>query len=245
MRRCVPISWALINARALARPNPSGHIGEIIAHPALVERQGSINKARFEAFSDAVFAFAATLLVLGFVLPVLHGGDVTDARVLHAFAGMWTNLLAYILSFAVIGIMWQNHHALFRMVRDVDRSTVFYNLLLLAITAFIPFVTSALGTYPQLHVTTFAYGVVLSLSGTAYNVLLMHLIRSHAFAPEVSETAIRQTVVAYRTGWITYIVAMLTALILPVLSFALYIAVTVYYLIPRGLDSDLNRNARS
>lgn len=174
----------------------------------------------------------------------MHGRNATDSAVLHAFAGMWTNLLAYVLSFSVIGIMWQNHHALFRMVPEIDRRTVFYNLLLLAITAFIPFVTSALGTYPQLHVTTFAYGVVLTLSGTTYNLLLMHIIRSHGFAPEVSTSAIRQTVVAYRTGWITYIVAMLTALVVPALSFALYIAVTVYYLIPRGLDSDLNRNAR-
>ncbi len=30
-----------------------------------------MNKARFEAFSDGVFAFAITLLVLGFVLPAI------------------------------------------------------------------------------------------------------------------------------------------------------------------------------
>ncbi|HEX4574777.1 MAG TPA: TMEM175 family protein [Gemmatimonadales bacterium] len=30
-----------------------------------------MNKARFEAFSDGVFAFAITLLVLGIVLPPL------------------------------------------------------------------------------------------------------------------------------------------------------------------------------
>lgn len=157
---------------------------------------------------------------------------------------MWTNLLAYVLSFAVIGIMWQNHHALFRMIESIDRRTIFYNLALLAVTAFIPFATSALGTYPQLHVTEFLYGATLTLSATAYNLLLNHLVRSRAFGHDVSDAAIRQTIVAYRTGWVTYIVAMLTALIVPVLSFALYIAVTVYYLIPRGLDSDLNRNAR-
>jgi len=30
-----------------------------------------MNKARFEAFSDSVFAFAITLLILGIVLPEL------------------------------------------------------------------------------------------------------------------------------------------------------------------------------
>jgi len=156
---------------------------------------------------------------------------------------MWTNLLAYLLSFSVIGIMWQNHHALFRTIARIDRRTVFYNLMLMSVTAFVPFATSALGKYPQLHVTTFLYGATLTLCATAYNLLLMHLVRTRAFASEVKEATIRQTVVAYRVGWLTYVIAMLTALIAPPLSFALYIAISVYYLVPRGLDSDLHQDA--
>jgi hypothetical protein len=70
-----------------------------------------MNKTRFEAFSDGVFAFAITLLVLGFTLPELR-----------------PKLIAYGLSFGVIGSMWQNHHALVRLVDQIDRMTVFLNL---------------------------------------------------------------------------------------------------------------------
>jgi hypothetical protein len=35
------------------------------------------------------------------------------------------------MSFAVIGIMWQNHHALFRLIVKVDRMTILLNLTLL------------------------------------------------------------------------------------------------------------------
>jgi uncharacterized membrane protein len=198
-----------------------------------------MNKARFEAFSDGVFAFAATLLVLGFALPEFKNGPPHEADLTHALLGLWPNLLAYILSFSVIGIMWQNHHALFRLVAHIDRTTVFLNLGLLAVTAFIPFATSALGTYPTLRPSTFLYGLTLTGAATFYNLLLLHLARGRAFHPDVTPATIHDTVIGYRVGWITYPTAMLAALAAPIVSFGLYLLITAYYLIPRGADTDL------
>ncbi|MBV8117208.1 MAG: DUF1211 domain-containing protein, partial [Candidatus Eremiobacteraeota bacterium] len=143
-----------------------------------------MNKERFEAFSDGVFAFAITLLILGIVLPPFKALP-SEAQLRAALVGLWPNGLAYALSFAVIGIMWQNHHALFRLVARVDRMTVFLNLLLLAGTAFIPFATSVLGTYPAMHTSTFLYGLVLTYCATVYNILLMHIVRTNAFHASV------------------------------------------------------------
>lgn len=139
--------------------------------------------------------------------------------------------------------MWQNHHALFRLVARIDRMTLFLNLALLAGTVFIPFATSTLGTYPTLRPAAFLYGLALTETATAYNLLLAHLTRSAAFAPGVSAEAIRATTIAYRAGWITYFVAMLVSLVAPVVSFGLYLLVAAYYLIPRGVDADLPRDA--
>ena len=104
-----------------------------------------MNKARFESFSDGVFAFAITLLVLGIVLPEFKNPPPSEAEFARAMLRLWPNLVAYAMSFAVIGLMWQNHHALFRLVHRVDRLTVFWNLILLGVTVFIPFATSTLG----------------------------------------------------------------------------------------------------
>lgn len=201
-----------------------------------------MNKARFEAFSDAVFAFAITLLALGFVLPPLH--SVSNHQLAAALLRLWPNLIAYVLSFSVIGIMWQNHHALFRLVRHVDRLTVFWNLLLLAGTVLIPFATTTLGSYPTYSASTFLYGAVLTTCATFYNLMLWHLVRTDAFAPEIGAAAIHSTVQGYRIGWIVYAVATLLALVVPVLSFALYLAVVAYFLVPRGADSDTPLSAR-
>lgn len=196
-----------------------------------------MNKGRFEAFSDGVFAFSATLLVLGFALPQLH--YTSDQFLAPALLRLWPNLVAYALSFSVIGIMWQNHHALFRLVSSIDRRTVFLNLLLLAATAFIPFATSTLGANPTLKSSTFLYGLALSVTATCYNLMLNRLVTERAFASSVSQSTIRSTVTAYRVGWATYSVATVIALFFPIAAFALYVAIAGYYLIPRGVDSDI------
>ena len=201
-----------------------------------------MNKARFESFSDGVFAFAITLLALGFVLPQAHlSGNRELARALF---GLWPNLIAFALSFSVIGIMWQNHHALFRFVRGVDRRTVFWNLLLLASTVLIPFATTTLGSYPTFAAAAFFYGVVLSACATFYNLMLLHLVRSRSFEPEVTQSTITETVRGYRIGWIIYVSATLVALVLPLVSFGLYLIVVMYFLVPRGADADVSLTAR-
>ena len=193
--------------------------------------------SRFESFSDGVFAFAITLLVLGFALPGSH--YASDHALTSALLRLWPNLIAYCLSFAVIGLMWQNHHALFRLVDRIDRKTVLINLLLLAGTAFIPFATSTLGSYPTMRASTFLYGSALLFCSSANNLMLAHLVRRKAFHGDVVDAAIAQTVRGYCGAWITYAVAMLLALFVPIASFAAYLAIVFYFLILRGVDADL------
>ncbi|HTA39575.1 MAG TPA: TMEM175 family protein [Candidatus Acidoferrales bacterium] len=195
-----------------------------------------MSKTRFEAFSDGVFAFAITLLVLGFALPLVRTNAELTAKLLE----LWPNAIAYALSFMVIGIMWQNHQALFRLVERIDRTTVFWNLLLLGGTAFIPFATSTLGQYFWMPAGAFLYGIVLTETSICYNLMLAHLTRTKAFHANVTPERIAATRTAYRTGFFAYFFAMLLALVLPLASFVAYIAVAIFYLIPRGVDDDIN-----
>jgi len=198
-----------------------------------------MNKSRFEAFSDGVFSFAVTLLVLGIVLPQTRAPS--DRDLTAELIALWPNVVAYMLSFAVIGIMWQNHHALFRLVERIDRRTVFINLLLLAGTVFVPFATSTLGTYPTMRASTFLYGMAPTSTSIVFNVLLGHLIRSGTFSADVTADVIKPTVKAYRIGLADYSFATLLALVSPTASFVAYLAIAAYFVVPRGLDSDLQQ----
>ena len=210
--------------------------GEQLRRYRRVSARYGVNKGRFEAFTDGVFAFAITLLILGVALPAMR--NPSDAQLRAELVALWPNVIAYVLSFAVIGIMWQNHHALFRLVERIDRLTVALNLVLLSGTVFIPFATTTLGMNPTLHASTFLYGCVLTYCSIAYNAILGHLIKARAFLPNVSDDALRGTVTAYRVGLGTYVTATIVSLVLPLVSFALYLLITLYYFIPRGVDAD-------
>jgi|SRR5215470_13029953 len=90
--------------------------------------------ARFEAFSDGVFAIAATLLVLE--LSATKGADLG-----HQLVHLWPSYLAYVTSFLTIGIIWMNHHHTVSLLARTDRTMQFLNILLLLTIAFLPFPT--------------------------------------------------------------------------------------------------------
>ena|SRR5437870_9710499 len=85
------------------------------------------NTTRVEAFSDGVFAIAITLLVLEIHVPA---PDATQhgRTLLTALRQLWPSYLGYVLSFVTIGIMWANHHTIFRYVRRADRYFVLINV---------------------------------------------------------------------------------------------------------------------
>ena len=142
-----------------------------------------------------------------------------------------------------IALQWQNHHALFRLVTRIDRATIFLNLLLLGGTAFIPFATDVLGAHPTLAASTVLYGITLSFCATIYNLLLAHLIRSGAFGSAVGSATLQRTVRAYRTGLAGFGAATLIGIFVRAVSFAAYLAIALYYVIPHGVDADIDSSA--
>jgi TMEM175 potassium channel family protein len=91
---------------------------------------------RVEAFSDAVFSIAATLLVLEIAVPESSFDDLWQGIV-----DQWPSYLAYATSFLTIGALWLAHHALVRRTRYADGVVVRINLVLLLVVAFLPFPT--------------------------------------------------------------------------------------------------------
>src|SRR5713101_4626010 len=92
---------------------------------------------RLEAFSDGVFAVAITLLVLNIKPP--PDAKLDDIQLWSALLGQLPTLLAFVTSFATIGIMWINHHRLFNHIKRTDTSLMLLNLLLLLVIVFIPY----------------------------------------------------------------------------------------------------------
>ena len=126
--------------------------------------------ARAEAFSDGIFAIAATLLVLDLGVPK------PDPTLLDGFLHEWPAYAAYATSFLTIGIIWVNHHAVLERLDRVDRGLLFLNVVFLLFVALIPFPTKVLANYLQsggdyAHVAAAAYGVAMILMGISFSLL--------------------------------------------------------------------------
>jgi len=91
-----------------------------------------------EAFSDGVFAFAATLLVID--LAIHPPGSPLD-QVFHA----WPSYVAYLISFLTIGAAWLAHTAMTDRLERTDSIFLRLNLLLLLVVTFLPFPTGLVG----------------------------------------------------------------------------------------------------
>jgi uncharacterized membrane protein len=103
---------------------------------------------RLEAFTDGVFAIAATLLVLDLTQHSL--GDVgSDAEMWAAVGGMWELFLNFALSFVLLCLMWMVHVQQFEHVARVDATMVWLNNARLLFIVLVPFATNLTTEYSE------------------------------------------------------------------------------------------------
>lgn len=189
-----------------------------------------MNKARVESFSDGVFAFAITLLVLGFQVPNLDSAD--DRSLLKALLSQLPQLIPYITSFATIGIIWLNHHTMFHEVDHVERGTLILNLLLLLIVSFIPYPTAVLGRYGALRSSSVLYGAVLTILGLTYTLLWRH-IASRKLSKDCEDPGkLRAKTFRNLIGTFGYPVGTAIAFVSPKTAVIIYLALAMFYFLP-------------
>jgi uncharacterized membrane protein len=127
------------------------------------EQDRSVDTARTEAFSDGVFAIAATLLVLNLEVPSVPR-DLADRELSRAIAALAPSAVSYVLSFLVILAFWMAHRAIFRHVVYVDRPLSWLNGLCLMVVAFLPFSTGLFDRYPGETLAVAVYAGSLALA---------------------------------------------------------------------------------
>lgn len=104
--------------------------------------------ARVEAYTDAVIAIAATLLVLDLTTTAL--GEVhSDADLWAALGGMWESFLSFGVSFALLSALWVIHMRQFRDIARADAVLLWLNSGRLLFIVLIPFATSLVDEYSE------------------------------------------------------------------------------------------------
>ncbi len=184
---------------------------------------------RLEAFSDGVFAIAATLLVLAFTATA---DKTLGSQLLHA----WPTYLAYATSFLTIGIIWMNHHFCVETMARADRTLMFLNLVLLMTVGFLPFPTRLVAESFQNgqggeQPAVLAYSATFVLMAVIYNVWWRYASRGRRLIrDDVPDSAVRAITRAFNPGVPMYAVTFLVAFWSPIASVALTFAIAAFYL---------------
>lgn len=144
--------------------------------------ENEVEFGRIIAFSDGVFSIAITLLVLN--LGIEKG--LSEGQIDSAIWNLREDLLAYAISFAVIGRFWLVHHRFFAEVEAFDGRLIGLNMLYLGWIVLLPFSSEVLGEYGG--TTT---GVVIYSANLSLVVLVGQLMSAYARSRGLTETGDR------------------------------------------------------
>ena len=192
-----------------------------------------MSKNRLEAFSDGVLAIIITIMVLEMKVP--HGGSLESLRpVLPIF-------MSYVLSFAYIGIYWNNHHHMLHTTRNVTGTMLWANLHLLFWLSLFPFATGWMGENHFAPMPSALYGVVLLMAAIAYWLLQTMIIRTQG-----QDSLLRKAVGSDWKGKLSpvlYVVGIVTTSWSPKVAQAIYVFVALLWLVPdKRIEKVLREN---
>jgi len=139
-------------------------------------------KERLAAYSDAILAVVATLLVLGIAVPEDHKFS-TDG--LAAFLiKIRHDLGAYALSFLIISSYWLQHHVIFLFLHHANRTFTWLNFVFLFFVTLIPFATKLLSVYRHDTFVVLIYGLLQVACGVTLAVQWWYANYKHRLIPK-------------------------------------------------------------
>jgi uncharacterized membrane protein len=199
-----------------------------------------MSTARLEAFSDGVIAVAITLLVLDIRVPPPghRDGHGHVERLIDALGSDWPHYAAYVVSFATIGIIWINHHAMIARLREADHSILVLNVLLLMTIVAIPFATSLMATYLRAstgqHLAAALYSGVFLAMAVAFTALNAQILlrRPQLMGDGASLALRRATFRRASAGLVPYAIATALAAVSPYVTLAICGALAAFYALP-------------
>lgn len=187
-----------------------------------------MSKQRLEAFTDGVMAVIITIMVLDMKVP--QGAS---------FAALRSGLpvfLAYALSFANVGIFWNNHHHMLHATERINGIVLWANLFLLFWMSLVPFVIRWMDDTHFAASPTASYGVVLVLCSMAYILLEQAIIKCNGPKSKLARAVGKD--LKSGVSFLIYLLAIPLAFVRPWIALTLYVVVAMTWFIPdRRIES--------
>ena len=128
----------------------------------------SLNQIKTEyviSFSDALFAFAITLMALTIELPNFPN-NITESELTKRLGeSLIPNIVHYMISFLVVGMYWIAYHRFFEYIKRIDATLIWLNLIFLFFISLVAYFTGLLATYDTYRIVVISFASVLSAAG--------------------------------------------------------------------------------
>jgi len=177
---------------------------------------------RLEIFSDGVIAIIITIMVLELRPPDGSGFD--------GLRPLIPKVLAYLLSFILIAIYWNNHHHLYTLVERIDGVVMWSNMMLLFSLSLVPFATAWIGENAGALAPVIVYIVVQLSCATSYFAMTRAMLRIHSSESQLAVALGRDIKGKLSLGM--YLIALPLSFVTPWIGIALIITVAVIWIVP-------------
>ncbi len=182
---------------------------------------------RLTLFSDAIFAFAMTLLAVNIRVPEIAQGLV-GSRLSIELANLTPKFIGYGLSFFISGSYWVFYHRIFTNIKRYDLTLIWLNIAFLFLVVLIPFPSDLIGRFLTQQVSVLIYSTMMAATGFALSLIWLYASRNHRLIDEgLSNAGIRRLTVRTLTMPLVFAISIPASFVLGEFTPILWILVVV------------------
>jgi len=182
---------------------------------------------RLTLFSDAIFAFAMTLLAVNIRVPEI-AQDLLSSQLNVELANLAPKFIGYGLSFLISASYWVFYHRIFAHIRRYDLTLIWLNIVFLFFVVLIPFPSDLIGRFVQQQVSVVIYSAMMAATGFALGLIWLYASRHGRLIDEsLSPAAINRLSVRTLTMPCVFVVSIPASFVLGEFTPVLWISVVV------------------
>lgn len=201
-----------------------------------------IEPGRIQDWTDGIFAFSMTLLIVSVTIPD-SSGKASEETLRLILSGMVPTFLTFIMSFVLIAIFWMVHHKQFQSIKRSNDTLLWINVALMLLIVFMPFTTDLVDDYSYLKISNFVFNLNMFLIGVMFYLQYTYSASHGLFDERISQDHINHYKRQNSVIAIISLVALVVGLFFPNYSTFVYLLIPfllVYIMKTRKLSHQSN-----
>ncbi len=182
---------------------------------------------RLTLFSDAIFAFAVTLLAVNIRVPEI-AQSIVGSQLNVELAHLTPKFIGYGLSFFISASYWVFYHRIFTNIKRYDLTLIWLNIAFLFFVVLIPFPSDLIGRFLTQQISVVIYSAMMAATGFVLSLIWLYASRDRRLLDDsLSNAAIRRLSVRTLTMPVVFVVSIPASFVLGEFTPVLWILVVV------------------